>query len=82
MPGTGYNIWGQQQTDWNCPTIPNDQRNALEMGPAGVSVENSKGVSALGYNHTFLGQNEKTGCCLIVCFIMQYMDFGPSLTTG
>lgn len=36
------------------------------MDPAGVSVENSKGISVLDYDHTFLGQNEKTGCCLIV----------------
>lgn len=82
MPGTGYNIWAQQQTDWNCPTIPSDQRNALEMGPAERVCGEQQGISVLDYNHAFLGQNEKTGCCLIVCFIIQYMDFRPSLTTG
>lgn len=51
-----------------CPTIPHDQRNATEMGPAGVSVEDSKGPSVLDYDHhTSLEQNKKTGCCLIVC---------------
>ena len=52
------------------------------MDPVGVSVENSKGISVVNYDHTFLGQNEKTGCCLIVCFIIQYMDFRLILTIG
>lgn len=34
-----------------CPTIPHDQRNAAEMGPAGVSVEDGKGPPVLDYDH-------------------------------